>query len=61
MPIIYSLCGRGGVVLAEHAVTSGNFKALAAKIIDKLQQQTNTRMTYVYDKYDNPFSFLSFS
>ena len=50
MPIIYALVARGATVLAEHASTTGNFAKVTQSILEKIPS-TNSKMSYVYDRY----------
>jgi vesicle-associated membrane protein 7 len=49
MPIIYSLVGRGSIVLCEYSTNKGNFTQVARTIMQKVPQ-TNSKMSYIYEK-----------
>ena len=51
MPIIYSVVARGTVVLAEFSSARGNFDQVARKILEKIPTQTNSKMSYVYERH----------
>jgi len=53
MPIIYSLVAKGTVVLCEytHPNHAGNFDQIARKILDKVQTQADSKLTYVLEGY----------
>ncbi|KAJ1560713.1 hypothetical protein HK096_007520, partial [Nowakowskiella sp. JEL0078] len=51
MPLIYGLVSRGTVILAEHATTTGNFTTITSHILDKIPEDHDSKMTYVYDRY----------
>eukprot|EP01132_Coremiostelium_polycephalum_P004939 gene4939-6156_t len=54
MPIIYSLVARESTVLAEFTNTSGNFVTITRRILN-LIPPNDTKMSYVYEKYElNP-------
>ncbi len=48
--IIYSLVARGSCVLAEFTRTSGNFATVTRRILEKIPP-TESKMSYVYDRY----------
>ncbi|KAJ5068120.1 vesicle-associated membrane protein [Anaeramoeba ignava] len=56
MSIIYSFVARGKTILAEYSDSTGNFKQACRQILGKIGQK-DTKMTYVYDKYN--FHFIS--
>jgi len=51
MPIIYGVVARGTTVLAEHSTARGNFDQVARRILEKIQSQTNSKMSYVYERH----------
>ncbi|EGG17843.1 synaptobrevin domain-containing protein [Cavenderia fasciculata] len=51
MPLIYSLVARGSSVLAEFTNTTGNFTTITRRILDLIPPNTDTKMSYVYEKY----------
>ena len=55
MPIIYGAVAKGTLLLAEHAVYSGNFGSVAKDYLGKYQRG-NGRYTYIVDTH--VFSFL---
>ena len=44
--LLYSVVARGYVVLAEHSVVQGNAHLLAVRILEKLNQAEDTRVSY---------------
>jgi vesicle-associated membrane protein 7 len=51
MPILYALIARGKTVLAEYTFTSGNFPTITRVLLGKIDNSTDTRMSYVYDQF----------
>jgi len=51
MPIIYGVVARGTTVLAEYSTARGNFDQVARRILEKIQSQTNSKMSYVYERH----------
>jgi len=51
MPIIYSLVSRGTTVLSEHAAASGNFIEVSRLILEKIQNSSQSKMSYAYDRH----------
>jgi len=51
MPIIYSLVARGTTILAEYSTAKGNFDEVARRILEKVPSQTNSKMSYVYERH----------
>ena len=51
MPLIYSVVARGTIVLAEFSTAKGNFSEIARKILEKVPNQHNSKMSYVYERY----------
>ena len=50
MPIIYTLIARGTTVLCECFEQTGNFAAIARRIIAKIPQ-TDSQMSYIYETF----------
>jgi vesicle-associated membrane protein 7 len=51
MSLIYAIVAKGGIILAEHANSSGNFTAITHAILEKINPQVESRLTYVYDRF----------
>lgn len=51
MAILYALVARGTVVLAEFAAVTGNTGAVARRILEKLPQDPESRMSFSQDRY----------
>jgi len=51
MPIIYAVIARGTVVLAEFSTAKGNFDQVARRILEKIPTQTDSKMSYVYERH----------
>ena len=55
--IIYALVARGTDILAEFSATTGNFATVTRKILAKLKDPSDKKMSYLYDKH--LFHFIS--
>ncbi|TPX47475.1 hypothetical protein SeMB42_g03289 [Synchytrium endobioticum] len=51
MPIIYSVVARGPVILAEASTQTGNYVQVVNHILEKVEEGSNNKMTFVYDRY----------
>eukprot|EP01128_Nolandella_sp_AFSM9_P005693 TRINITY_DN2809_c0_g1_i1.p1 TRINITY_DN2809_c0_g1~~TRINITY_DN2809_c0_g1_i1.p1 ORF type:complete len:240 (-),score=66.94 TRINITY_DN2809_c0_g1_i1:218-904(-) len=49
MSILYSLIGRGDVVLTEHAAATGNFVLVTRELIQRIDPYTDRKMSYSYN------------
>jgi vesicle-associated membrane protein 7 len=49
--ILYALVARGRNVLAEYTDMGGNFTTVTRVLLAKIPQETDCRMSYVYDKH----------
>ncbi|KAK9825798.1 hypothetical protein WJX74_008314 [Apatococcus lobatus] len=49
--ILYSLVARGPVVLAEHSNVSGNAHLVAHRILEKLPQNHDSRVSYTQERH----------
>lgn len=49
--IIYSIVAQNSTILAEYAVTTGNFASIAELILAKIPTDRDSQMSFVYDKY----------
>jgi vesicle-associated membrane protein 7 len=51
MTIIYALIARKDIILAEHALSSGNYTAITQHILEQIpEEEQDTKLTYVYDR-----------
>lgn len=51
MPIFYSVVARGSIVLTEHSAKPGNVSSIAKKILETIPTATDTKKTYVLERY----------
>eukprot|EP00478_Filoreta_tenera_P001358 GABV01001379.1.p1 GENE.GABV01001379.1~~GABV01001379.1.p1 ORF type:complete len:239 (+),score=93.91 GABV01001379.1:138-854(+) len=53
MPILFALVARGTTVLVEHISSglSGNFSTVTSVLLQKIPSDSNSKMSYVYDKH----------
>jgi len=51
MPILYSVISRSTVVLAEFSTARGNFDQVARRILEKIPNNANSKMSYVYERH----------
>jgi vesicle-associated membrane protein 7 len=64
MVLLYALVARQRAVLAEYTASSGNFPTVTRVLLSKIQSDTDSKMSYVYDKHvfhyivDNGITFL---
>jgi hypothetical protein len=51
MPIVFTLIARGSVVLGESSsdANGANFAQVVRKVLLKIQTNTESRLTYLYD------------
>mmetsp|Transcript_21485 Transcript_21485/g.54152 ORF Transcript_21485/g.54152 Transcript_21485/m.54152 type:complete len:219 (+) Transcript_21485:105-761(+) len=49
--IIYAVVARGTLVLTEYATASGNFITVSRVILEKIANQNNIKMSYLYDRF----------
>eukprot|EP00271_Cylindrocystis_brebissonii_P016168 TRINITY_DN39422_c0_g1_i1.p2 TRINITY_DN39422_c0_g1~~TRINITY_DN39422_c0_g1_i1.p2 ORF type:complete len:220 (+),score=53.64 TRINITY_DN39422_c0_g1_i1:171-830(+) len=49
MPIVYALVARGTIVLAEFSALAGNVSSVARRILEKLEHDGETRLSYMID------------
>ena len=64
MPLMYAVVARQNVVLARHALSVGNFAEVTEKILSRIDETKNKKMSYSSDSYmyhyisDNNLTFL---
>jgi vesicle-associated membrane protein 7 len=49
--IIYSLVSRGQTILSDFATSTGNFQQISYHILEKIPEEGDSKMTFVYDSY----------
>lgn len=51
MPILYSVISRNATVLARNAICAGNFAEVTEQILDKINANEASRLTYSHASY----------